>query len=123
MGLWESSARAREGDARAGVVAGDGPCPSPFPASCPSLGQSSPVSSGQPWPRAVGPALLCCSRDPKCQFQKVPGASGSFPAVRLCNSYWSREVWGREHGGPEDMAGWPGGLHSLLYITEDPTGV
>lgn len=47
---------------------------------------------------AVGPAPLCCSRNPQCQFQQVPGPGGSFPAVRLCNSYWSRKVQGRERG-------------------------
>lgn len=98
-----------------------GMVPVPSLASCPSLGQPSPASSGQPQSGAVGPALLCCSRAPRCQFQQVPSSGGSYPAVRLCNSYWSREVRGSERGGPEDVAGWPEGLHSLLYITEDPT--
>ncbi|NXP53088.1 DUOX2 oxidase, partial [Heliornis fulica] len=30
-------------------------------------------------------------RDPQCQFLEVPSPGGPFPAVRLCNSYWSRE--------------------------------
>jgi len=92
------------------------PAPSPHPAPC---------WEGQVQPQLgpVGSALLCCSRDPRCQFQEVDGHGGSFPAMRLCNSYWSREVQGRECWGPEDMAGWPGVLHSLLYVTEDPKGV
>lgn len=77
----------------------------PFPASQPSPEHSSPRCSGQTQPGAMGPALLYCSRDNMCQFQQVIISSSSFPAVRLCNSYWSREVQGREHGGPEDMVG------------------
>lgn len=86
------------------MVARDSLCP--FPASQPSPEHSSPGCSGQTQPGAVGPALLCCSRDNTCQFQQVIVSSSSFPAVRLCNSYWSREVQGRECGGPEDVVGW-----------------
>lgn len=70
--------------------------------------------------RVVGPALLCCSRDPSCQFQGVPGPGGPFPAVRLCNSYWRREVQGRERRGPEDVAGWPGDSSFLPFCCGGP---
>lgn len=115
----------RGGDAQAGLMTGnglcwDGLCPSPM--SCPQLRQASPDSFRQPWLRAVGPILLCCSRDTKCQFQNVSVSSGSFPAMRLCNSYWSREVQGRDHRGPEVVAGWPGGFIPWSVLLSTPQG-
>lgn len=124
-GLRDCSACVREGDAQAGLVAGNGLCWDglcPFPMSCSQLRQPSPDSSRQPWLRAVGSVLLCCSRDTRCRFQNVSVSSGSFPAVRLCNSYWSRKVQGKEHGGPEDVAGWPGGFIPSSVLWGTPQG-
>lgn len=65
-----------------GVGAGDGSCLAP--------------AWEHPWPGAMCPALLCCRRDLSCQFQNVSSPGGTFPAMRLCNNYWSREVRGGE---------------------------
>lgn len=97
-----------------------GMVPVPSLVSCPSLGQPSPASPGKPWMGPVSPSLLCCSRDSRCQFQNVSSPGGSFPAVRLCNSYWSREVRGWEHGVPEDMAGCLEELSEIVPIQTSP---
>uniref|UniRef100_A0A663M5H9 NAD(P)H oxidase (H2O2-forming) n=1 Tax=Athene cunicularia TaxID=194338 RepID=A0A663M5H9_ATHCN len=58
----------------------------------PSLSPEFVVAAGQFLATMLPPGIY--KRGPKCQFQKVPGPNGSFPAVRLCNSYWSREqLW------------------------------
>ncbi|NXJ82003.1 DUOX2 oxidase, partial [Trogon melanurus] len=55
----------------------------------PSLSPEFVASAGQFLATMLPPGVY--KRDPTCQFHQVPGPSGSFPAVRLCNSYWSRE--------------------------------
>uniref|UniRef100_A0A8V5HDX9 NAD(P)H oxidase (H2O2-forming) n=1 Tax=Melopsittacus undulatus TaxID=13146 RepID=A0A8V5HDX9_MELUD len=83
----------------------------------PSLSPEFVAAAGQFLATMVPPGIY--KRDPKCQFQKVPGPGGSFPAMRLCNSYWSREVHRRV------LRMWRAGcvgLHFLLYIMGTPQG-
>ncbi|KAJ7410998.1 Dual oxidase 2 [Willisornis vidua] len=56
-------------------------------------------------------------RDTKCRFQSVSGPSGSFPAVRLCNSYWSRESPGLQKA--EDVDNLLLGMSSQIAERED----
>ncbi|XP_054024899.1 dual oxidase 2 [Dryobates pubescens] len=56
----------------------------------PSLSPEFVVAVGQFLATMVPPGVY--KRTPKCQFQRVPGPNSSFPAMRLCNSYWSREL-------------------------------
>ncbi|NWQ59700.1 DUOX2 oxidase, partial [Neopipo cinnamomea] len=56
-------------------------------------------------------------RDTKCRFQNVSGPSGSFPAVRLCNSYWSRERPGLQQA--EDVDNILLGMSSQIAEQED----
>ncbi|NXG41576.1 DUOX2 oxidase, partial [Psilopogon haemacephalus] len=56
----------------------------------PSLSPEFVVAVGQFLATMMPPGVY--KRTPTCQFQSVPGPSGSFPAMRLCNSYWSREA-------------------------------
>ncbi|XP_068000299.1 dual oxidase 2 isoform X2 [Melanerpes formicivorus] len=56
----------------------------------PSLSPEFVVAVGQFLATMVPPGVY--KRTPKCQFQRVPGSNSSFPAMRLCNSYWSREL-------------------------------
>ncbi|NXF70647.1 DUOX2 oxidase, partial [Sclerurus mexicanus] len=56
-------------------------------------------------------------RDTECRFQDVSGASGSFPAVRLCNSYWSRESPGLQKA--EDVDNLLLGMSSQIAERED----
>ncbi|KAM7039506.1 dual oxidase 2 isoform 2-T3 [Acridotheres tristis] len=56
----------------------------------PSLSPEFVAAAGQFLATMVPPGVY--KRDTKCQFQNVSVSSGSFPAVRLCNSYWNREV-------------------------------
>uniref|UniRef100_A0A8C9F197 NAD(P)H oxidase (H2O2-forming) n=1 Tax=Pavo cristatus TaxID=9049 RepID=A0A8C9F197_PAVCR len=42
-------------------------------------------------------------RDPRCHLQNVSSSSGPFPAVRLCNSYWSRESTGMQQEDVDDL--------------------
>ncbi|NXT03436.1 DUOX2 oxidase, partial [Jacana jacana] len=58
-------------------------------------------------------------RDTQCSFQEVPGPGGSFPAMRLCNSYWIREVRGRERGEPLDVDNLLLGMSSQIAERED----
>ncbi|NXE46113.1 DUOX2 oxidase, partial [Casuarius casuarius] len=51
-------------------------------------------------------------RDPKCQFQ-----AGPYPALRLCNSYWSRESTRLQHA--EDMDDLLLGMSSQIAEQED----
>ncbi|XP_063268433.1 dual oxidase 2 [Prinia subflava] len=53
-------------------------------------------------------------RDTKCQFQN---SSGSFPAARLCNSYWSRENPGLQQA--EDVDKLLLGMSSQIAERED----
>lgn len=55
----------------------------------PSLSPEFVAAAGQFLATMVPPGVY--KRDTKCRFQNVSVSSGSFPAVRLCNSYWSRE--------------------------------
>uniref|UniRef100_A0A8C3NJW9 NAD(P)H oxidase (H2O2-forming) n=1 Tax=Geospiza parvula TaxID=87175 RepID=A0A8C3NJW9_GEOPR len=41
-------------------------------------------------------------RDTRCRFQNVSASGASFPAVRLCNSYWSRESPGLQQAEAVD---------------------
>ncbi|NWS75108.1 DUOX2 oxidase, partial [Crotophaga sulcirostris] len=59
----------------------------------PSLSPEFMAAAGQFLATMVPPGVY--KRDPKCQFQEVSSPEGSFPAVRLCNSYWSRESIGQ----------------------------
>ncbi|NXK37312.1 DUOX2 oxidase, partial [Piprites chloris] len=56
-------------------------------------------------------------RDTECRFQNVSGPSGSFPAVRLCNSYWSRERPGLQQA--EDVDYLLLGMSSQIAEQED----
>ncbi|NXG16772.1 DUOX2 oxidase, partial [Grallaria varia] len=56
-------------------------------------------------------------RDTKCRFQNVSSPSGSFPAVRLCNSYWSRESPGLQKA--EDVDNLLLGMSSQIAERED----
>ncbi|NXN55061.1 DUOX2 oxidase, partial [Rynchops niger] len=55
----------------------------------PSLSPEFVVAARQFLATMVPPGIY--KRDTQCQFQDAPSPGGSFPAVRLCNSYWSRE--------------------------------
>ncbi|NXJ70681.1 DUOX2 oxidase, partial [Rostratula benghalensis] len=55
----------------------------------PSLSPEFVVAAKQFLSTMVPPGVY--KRDTQCNFQNVPGPGGSFPAMRLCNSYWSRE--------------------------------
>uniref|UniRef100_A0A8C3J9N9 NAD(P)H oxidase (H2O2-forming) n=1 Tax=Calidris pygmaea TaxID=425635 RepID=A0A8C3J9N9_9CHAR len=58
----------------------------------PSLSPEFVVAARQFLATMVPPGVY--KRDTQCNFQTVPGPGHSFPAVRLCNSYWSREqLW------------------------------
>ncbi|NXG07616.1 DUOX2 oxidase, partial [Sakesphorus luctuosus] len=56
-------------------------------------------------------------RDTKCRFQNVSVPSGSFPAMRLCNSYWSRESPGLQKA--EDVDNLLLGMSSQIAEQED----
>ncbi|NXW00161.1 DUOX2 oxidase, partial [Fregetta grallaria] len=81
----------------------------------PSLSPEFVVAAEQFLATMVPPGIY--KRDPKCQFQKVPGPSGSFPAVRLCNSYWSRENTGLQQA--EDVDNLLLGMSSQIAERED----
>ncbi|XP_023790135.1 dual oxidase 2-like [Cyanistes caeruleus] len=55
----------------------------------PSLSPEFVAAAGQFLATMVPPGVY--KRDTKCRFQNVSVSGGSFPAVRLCNSYWNRE--------------------------------
>ncbi|PKK19165.1 dual oxidase 2 [Columba livia] len=59
----------------------------------PSISPEFVAAAGQFLATMVPPGVYM--RNPQCQFQQVPGPGGSFPAVRLCNSYWSRKSTGQ----------------------------
>ncbi|NXT47307.1 DUOX2 oxidase, partial [Pluvianellus socialis] len=66
----------------------------------PSLSPEFMVSARQFLATMVPPGVY--KRDTQCQFQQVPGPGGPFPAMRLCNSYWSRESPGLQQAESVD---------------------
>ncbi|XP_057889128.1 dual oxidase 2 [Melospiza georgiana] len=56
-------------------------------------------------------------RDTRCRFQNVSVSGASFPAVRLCNSYWSRESPGLQQA--EDVDEILLGMSSQIAEQED----
>ncbi|KFP81520.1 Dual oxidase 2 [Acanthisitta chloris] len=66
----------------------------------PSLSPEFVAAVGQFLATMVPPGVY--KRDTECRFQDVSGPSGSFPAVRLCNSYWSRESPGLQQADDVD---------------------
>ncbi|NXV67641.1 DUOX2 oxidase, partial [Molothrus ater] len=56
-------------------------------------------------------------RDTRCRFQNVSVSGSSFPAVRLCNSYWSRESPGLQQA--EDVDELLLGMSSQIAERED----
>ncbi|NWY30255.1 DUOX2 oxidase, partial [Pheucticus melanocephalus] len=57
------------------------------------------------------------SRDTRCRFQNVSASGASFPAARLCNSYWSRESPGLQQA--EDVDELLLGMSSQIAERED----
>ncbi|NWQ96895.1 DUOX2 oxidase, partial [Burhinus bistriatus] len=66
----------------------------------PSLSPEFVVAARQFLATMVPPGIY--KRDTQCRFQEVPGPGGSFPAVRLCNSYWNRESPGLQQAEAVD---------------------
>uniref|UniRef100_A0A663M493 NAD(P)H oxidase (H2O2-forming) n=1 Tax=Athene cunicularia TaxID=194338 RepID=A0A663M493_ATHCN len=83
----------------------------------PSLSPEFVVAAGQFLATMLPPGIY--KRGPKCQFQKVPGPNGSFPAVRLCNSYWSRESTGLQQAEDVDVDNLLLGMTSQIAEQED----
>ncbi|KFO80860.1 Dual oxidase 2 [Cuculus canorus] len=81
----------------------------------PSLSPEFMAAAGQFLATMVPPGVY--KRDSKCQFQEVSSPKGSFPAMRLCNSYWSREVRGGEQA--EDVNNLLLGMSSQIAERED----
>uniref|UniRef100_A0A8C3V8M3 NAD(P)H oxidase (H2O2-forming) n=1 Tax=Catharus ustulatus TaxID=91951 RepID=A0A8C3V8M3_CATUS len=81
----------------------------------PSLSPEFVAAAGQFLATMVPPGVY--KRDTKCQFQNVSVSSGSFPAVRLCNSYWSRESPGLSQA--EDVDNLLLGMSSQIAEQED----
>ncbi|NXJ25412.1 DUOX2 oxidase, partial [Dicrurus megarhynchus] len=81
----------------------------------PSLSPEFVAAAGQFLATMVPPGVY--KRDTKCQFQNVSVSSGSFPAVRLCNSYWSRERPGLQQA--EDVDNLLLGMSSQIAERED----
>ncbi|XP_056355441.1 dual oxidase 2-like [Oenanthe melanoleuca] len=81
----------------------------------PSLSPEFVVAAEQFLATMVPPGVY--RRDTQCQFQNVSVSSGSFPAVRLCNSYWSRESPGLQKG--EDVDNLLLGMSSQIAERED----
>ncbi|NXM26167.1 DUOX2 oxidase, partial [Oxyruncus cristatus] len=81
----------------------------------PSLSPEFVAAAAQFLATMVPPGVY--KRDTKCQFQNVSGPSGSFPAVRLCNSYWSRERPGLQQA--EDVDNLLLGMSSQIAEQED----
>ncbi|NXO29095.1 DUOX2 oxidase, partial [Cisticola juncidis] len=78
----------------------------------PSLSPEFVVAVGQFLATMVPPGVY--KRDTKCHFQN---SSGSFPAARLCNSYWSRENPGLQQA--EDVDNLLLGMSSQIAERED----
>uniref|UniRef100_A0A672UPL0 NAD(P)H oxidase (H2O2-forming) n=1 Tax=Strigops habroptila TaxID=2489341 RepID=A0A672UPL0_STRHB len=83
----------------------------------PSLSPEFVAAAGQFLATMVPPGVY--KRDPKCQFQKVPGPGGSFPALRLCNSYWSRESPRLQQAKEVDVDNLLLGMSSQIAERED----
>ncbi|XP_061205838.1 dual oxidase 2 isoform X4 [Neopsephotus bourkii] len=83
----------------------------------PSLSPEFVAAAGQFLATMVPPGIY--KRDPKCQFQKVPGPGGSFPAMRLCNSYWSRENTRLQQAKEVDVDNLLLGMSSQIAERED----
>ncbi|NWR41001.1 DUOX2 oxidase, partial [Regulus satrapa] len=81
----------------------------------PSLSPEFVAAAGQFLATMVPPGVY--KRDTKCRFQNVSVSSGSFPAVRLCNSYWSRESPGLQQA--EDVDTLLLGMSSQIAERED----
>ncbi|NXF10271.1 DUOX2 oxidase, partial [Smithornis capensis] len=81
----------------------------------PSLSPEFVAAAGQFLATMVPPGVY--KRDTECRFQNVSGPSGSFPAVRLCNSYWSRESPGLQQA--EDVDNLLLGMSSQIAERED----
>ncbi|XP_068882317.1 dual oxidase 2 [Aphelocoma coerulescens] len=81
----------------------------------PSLSPEFVAAAGQFLATMVPPGVY--KRDTKCRFQNVSVSSGSFPAVRLCNSYWSRERPGLQQA--EDVDNLLLGMSSQIAERED----
>ncbi|NXD28302.1 DUOX2 oxidase, partial [Spelaeornis formosus] len=81
----------------------------------PSVSPEFVAAAGQFLATMVPPGVY--KRDTKCQFQNVSVSSGSFPAVRLCNSYWSRENPGLQQA--KDVDNLLLGMSSQIAERED----
>ncbi|NXR56249.1 DUOX2 oxidase, partial [Hippolais icterina] len=81
----------------------------------PSLSPEFVAAAGQFLATMVPPGVY--KRDSKCRFQNVSVSSGSFPAVRLCDSYWSRESPGLQQA--EDVDNLLLGMSSQIAERED----
>ncbi|NWV18318.1 DUOX2 oxidase, partial [Origma solitaria] len=81
----------------------------------PSLSPEFVAAAAQFLATMVPPGVY--KRDAKCQFQNVSGSRSSFPAVRLCNSYWSRESPGLQQA--EDVDNLLLGMGSQIAERED----
>ncbi|NXG86323.1 DUOX2 oxidase, partial [Stercorarius parasiticus] len=83
----------------------------------PSLSPEFVVAARQFLATMVPPGIY--KRDTQCQFQQAPSPGGSFPAVRLCNSYWSRESTGLQQAEPVDVDDLLLGMSSQIAERED----
>ncbi|NWW88131.1 DUOX2 oxidase, partial [Rhynochetos jubatus] len=83
----------------------------------PSLSPEFVAAAGQFLATMVPPGVY--KRDRSCQFQRVPGPSGSFPAVRLCNSYWSRKSTRLQQAEDMDVDNLLLGMSSQIAERED----
>ncbi|NXW37652.1 DUOX2 oxidase, partial [Phaetusa simplex] len=83
----------------------------------PSLSPEFAVAARQFLATMVPPGIY--KRDTQCQFQEVPSPGGSFPAVRLCNSYWSRESTELQQAEPVDVDDLLLGMSSQIAERED----
>ncbi|GAB0193891.1 dual oxidase 2-like [Grus japonensis] len=83
----------------------------------PSLSPEFVAAVGQFLATMVPPGVY--KRDPKCRFQNVSGPGGPFPAVRLCNSYWSRESTGLQQAEDVDVDNLLLGMSSQIAERED----
>ncbi|NXO94061.1 DUOX2 oxidase, partial [Certhia brachydactyla] len=81
----------------------------------PSISPEFVAAAGQFLATMVPPGVY--KRDTKCRFQNTSVSSGSFPAVRLCNSYWNRESPGLQQA--EDVDNLLLGMSSQIAERED----
>uniref|UniRef100_A0A674GYG4 NAD(P)H oxidase (H2O2-forming) n=1 Tax=Taeniopygia guttata TaxID=59729 RepID=A0A674GYG4_TAEGU len=81
----------------------------------PSLSPEFVAAAGQFLATMVPPGVY--KRDTRCRFQNVSVSGGSFPAVRLCNSYWSRKSPGLQQA--EDVDSLLLGMSSQIAEQED----